>query len=146
MNKYKINDNNLYKDYNYLNGVIRRTLAYENVRNAVFSIIFVDSAEIKRINREYRDIDQVTDVISFAFEDEKDLLYNDIRVLGDIFICIPRMKEQAKSYGHSEKRELSFLTVHGLLHLLGYDHLNKEDETRMFAVQELILNGENITR
>lgn len=146
MNKYKINDNNLYKDYNYLNGVIRRTLAYENVRNAVFSIIFVDSAEIKRINCEYRDIDQVTDVISFAFEDEKDLLYNDIRVLGDIFICIPRMKEQAKSYGHSEKRELSFLTVHGLLHLLGYDHMNKEDETRMFAVQELILNGENITR
>lgn len=146
MNSYEINDNDLYSDYSYLNGVINRTLAYEKVTNALFSIVFVDEQEIQQINRDYRNIDRVTDVISFAFEDDNDLVYNDIRVLGDIFICIPRMKEQAKSYGYSEKRELSFLTVHGLLHLLGYDHMEKYDEEKMFAVQELILNEENITR
>ena len=86
------------------------------------------------------------DVISFAFEDNEDIRYNDIRLLGDIYICIPRMKEQAIAYGHSEKRELSFLAVHGLLHLLGYDHMNEEDEKIMFALQELILDGENIKR
>ena len=102
--------------------------------------------EIKKINRECRNIDKVTDVISFAFEDNEEILYNNIRVLGDIYICIPRMLKQARDYGHSEKRELSFLTVHGLLHLLGYDHISKSDEEKMFALQELILNGENIKR
>ncbi|MGM9834881.1 MAG: rRNA maturation RNase YbeY [Bacilli bacterium] len=145
-NEYEINDNGLYKDYEYLDGVIKKTLKHESVENATFSIIFVDEEEIQKINREYRNIDRVTDVISFAFEDNDNLLYNDIRVLGDIFICIPRMKDQAIEYGHSEKRELAFLTVHGLLHLLGYDHMTKEDEVKMFAVQELILDGENIKR
>ena len=70
----------------------------------------------------------------------------EIRFLGEIYICIPRMIEQAKEFGHSEKRELSFLCVHGLLHLLGYDHMEKEDEKVMFALQELILNEANITR
>ena len=69
-----------------------------------------------------------------------------IRVLGDIFICIPRMMEQANLYGHSEKRELSFLVVHGLLHLLGYDHKTKKEETIMFDKQELILNATDIKR
>ena len=73
-------------------------------------------------------------------------MYNDIRVLGDIYICIKRMQEQALEYGHSEKRELSFLTVHGLLHLLGYDHMTLEDEKEMFGLQELVLNEANITR
>jgi rRNA maturation RNase YbeY len=71
---------------------------------------------------------------------------DELRVLGDIYVCIPRMKEQAINYGHSEKRELSFLTVHGLLHLLGYDHQTKDEEEIMFGLQELILNGANITR
>ena len=84
--------------------------------------------------------------ISFAFEDNNDLVYNDIRMLGDIFICIPQMKRQAIEYGHSEKRELAFLAVHGILHLLGYDHMNEEDEKVMFALQELILDGQNIKR
>ena len=74
------------------------------------------------------------------------MMYNDIRVLGDIYICIPQMKRQAINYGHSEKRELSFLAVHGLLHLLGYDHMTKEEEKEMFGLQELILDGENIKR
>lgn len=144
---FEIND--LYQvdfKYNYLKKVIKRTLKHENVENAYFSIIFVGNEEIQKINREYRGIDKITDVISFAFEDTDKLVYNNTRVLGDIYICIPRMIEQSSSYGHSIKRELSFLTVHGLLHLLGYDHMKKEDEEVMFGLQELILNEEGITR
>ena len=70
----------------------------------------------------------------------------EVRVLGDIYISIDKAKEQAESYGHSLKRELSFLTIHGLLHLLGYDHMEEEDEKKMFSLQELILNEYGITR
>lgn len=146
-NTYEINDLvHVDFNYDYLDDVVKRVLKHEDVKNACFSIIFVDSNEIQRINKEYRGMDKVTDVISFALEDTKDAIDNDIRVLGDIYICIPRMLEQAEDYGHSIKRELSFLTVHGLLHLLGYDHMNKEEEKVMFALQELILNEAGITR
>jgi len=146
MNEITITDNGLYNEYDYLNEVFEYTLEHEKVNNAVFSVIFVSEEEIQKINKEYRGIDKVTDVISFAFEDNENIMYNNIRLLGDIYICIPRMKEQAISYGHSEKRELAFLGVHGLLHLLGYDHMNEEDEKIMFALQELILNDKNIKR
>lgn len=132
--------------YNYLYDVIKKTLKHEHIKKAYFSIVFVDLKEIQRINREYRNIDKVTDVISFALEDNKDNIKNKIRILGDIYICIPKMIEQANAYGHSVKRELSFLTVHGLLHLLGYDHMNKEEEKVMFELQELILNEAGIKR
>lgn len=146
-NTYEINDLvHVDFNYDYLDDVVKRVLKHEDVKNACFSIIFVDSNEIQRINKEYRGMDKVTDVISFALEDTKDAIDNDIRVLGDIYICIPRMLEQAEDYGHSIKRELSFLTVHGLLHLLGYDHMKEEDEKVMFALQELILNEAGITR
>ena len=145
-NEFTIEDNNLYDNYDYLYNVLNATLKHEKVKNAIFSIIFVEDDEIHRINREYRKVDRVTDVISFAFEDNEEMMYNDIRVLGDIYICIPQMKRQAINYGHSEKRELSFLAVHGLLHLLGYDHMTKEEEKEMFGLQELILDGENIKR
>lgn len=145
-NNYEIVDNNLYQDYDYLYKVIDYTLQKEKVTNGIFSIIFVDDEEIHQMNKEYRDVDRITDVISFAFEDNNDLMYNDIRMLGDIYICIPQMKRQATSYGHSEKRELSFLAVHGLLHLLGYDHMTPEDEKVMFTLQEMILNDQNIKR
>ena len=135
------------KDYDYLDSVLNRTLEKENVKDAVFSIIFVDEETIKNINKDYRGKDSVTDVISFAFEDNEIIEDEGTRVLGDIYICIPRMIEQSKAYGHSEKRELSFLTVHGLLHLLGYDHTkSKEEEKVMFSLQEEILNEEGITR
>ena len=144
---YEINDNyGVDFEYSYLNGVIKRTLEHENALNSVFSIIFVGNEEIQKINKEYRGLDKVTDVISFAFEDNNDLMYNDIRVLGDIYICIPRMLEQASEYGHGVKRELSFLTVHGLLHLLGYDHMTSDDEKVMFGLQEWILNEEGIKK
>jgi len=121
-------------------------IKYMGLKNISFSVIFVDNDTIKELNKNYRKIDRVTDVISFAFEDNEDFVYNDIRMLGDIFICIPQMKRQATEYGHSEKRELAFLAVHGILHLLGYDHMNEEDEKVMFALQELILDGQNIKR
>ena len=145
--EYKIN--NVYgydKDYSYLDRVIKRTLMKEKALASIFSIIFVSEEEIQTINKTYRQIDKVTDVISFAFEDNKDDSMLENRVLGDIYICIPRMISQAKEYGHSETRELSFLVVHGLLHLLGYDHMNKEDEEKMFGLQKEILDEEGITR
>ena len=143
---YEIVDNNLYKDYDYLDDVIKTTLDHENASDAYLSIIFVDNDEIQNINRTYRNIDRVTDVISFALEDNDEKLVGD-RILGDIYLCIPRMKEQAKEYNHSEKRELSFLVCHGLLHLLGYDHVNnKEEEKVMFDLQDEILDSLNITR
>lgn len=143
---YDIENNKLYNDYNYLYEVLDYTLEHENATNSVFSIVFVGDEEIHQLNRDYRNVDRITDVISFAFEDSQDMVYNDIRVLGDIYICIPQMKRQAIEYGHSEKRELSFLAVHGLLHLLGYDHMTQEDEQKMFSLQELILSEQNIKR
>ena len=146
MNKFTIDNVYGYKNYGYLKKVLNGALKSENVNNAVFSVIFVDEETIQDINKNYRGIDKITDVISFAFEDSGKLVYNNVRLLGEIYICIPRMKEQAKEYGHSEKRELSFLAVHGLLHLLGYDHMTKEEEKVMFGKQELILNEQNIKR
>lgn len=146
MNKFTIDNEYGYKNYRYLRKVLNATLKHEKINNAIFSVIFVDNETIQNINRDYRGLDKITDVISFAFEDNGKLVYNNVRLLGEIYICIPRMIEQAKEYGHSEKRELSFLAVHGLLHLLGYDHMKKEDEKIMFDLQELILDDQNIKR
>ena len=146
MNKFEIIDEYGYKDYKILPKVFKRTLKLEKVKNVYFSVVLVDEEKIRTINRDYRDKDRVTDVISFAFEDNDKRLYNNTRILGEIYICIPRMQDQAKEYGHSEVRELAFLGVHGLLHLLGYDHMTKEDEKIMFGKQELVLNGFNQTK
>ena len=146
MNKFEIINEYGYDNFNIVKKVLKKTLKHEGVKKCFFSVVFVDEKKIQDINKNYRKIDKVTDVISFAFEDNDKSLYNDIRVLGEIFICIPKMKQQALDYGHSEKREIAFLAVHGLLHLLGYDHINKEDEKIMFAKQELILNGFNETK
>ena len=109
-----------------------------------FNIIFVDDEEIQRINREYRKIDKVTDVISFALCDDPDNQMTD--ELGDIFIDLDQAFRQAKDYGHSITREVAFLAVHGYLHLCGYDHMTKEDEEIMFKKQDEILNKAKITR
>ena len=122
------------------------TLKYQKINNAVFNIIIVDEKTIQEINREYRGKDSVTDVISFALEDDQSFIKTDFRILGDIYICLNRAKEQSIEYGHSFLRELSFLTVHGLLHLLGYDHILKEEEEIMFNLQEMILNEYGIKR
>ena len=112
------------------------------------SVTLVDNDYIHEINRQYRHIDRPTDVISFAFLDdnpERDALFHSKQmvVLGEIYISIDKAKEQAQAYGHSLERELSFLFVHGLLHLLGYDHMNEDDEKKMFALQEEILKAGN---
>lgn len=146
MENYSIIDNDLYQNYDYLNGVINHTLEEMDAKESIFTIIFVTPEEIHELNKQYRGVDRVTDVISFALEDAHDVSLSDVRVLGDIYICIDRMKEQAIEYGHSETRELSFLTVHGLLHLLGYDHQTKEDEEVMFGLQRKILSDLNINR
>lgn len=134
------------EDFSYLLEVIDMALKIENVAHAVFTIVFVNEERIKKINRECRGIDRVTDVISFAFEETKDFVCPDYRFLGEIYVCIPRMEEQALLYGHSKKRELSFLVVHGILHLLGYDHMEKREEEEMFHKQELILDAAGIKR
>ena len=146
MENYSIVDNNLYQNYDYLNEVINHTLEVMDAKESIFTIIFVTKEEIHELNKQYRGVDRVTDVISFALEDAHDVSLSDIRVLGDIYICIDRMKEQAIEYNHSETRELSFLTVHGLLHLLGYDHQTKEEEVVMFNLQRKILCDLNINR
>lgn len=147
MNKIEINNEFEYQEnYDYLNNVLKYALDYLKIDSVIFDIILVDEKTIQEINKNYRNKDMVTDVISFAFEDNEEMVYNETRLLGEIYICIPRMINQAEEYGHSQKRELSFLAVHGLLHLLGYDHMNKEDEKIMFELQELILNGADIKR
>lgn len=118
--------------------------------DAELSITFVDKSEIQEINKMYRDKDKVTDVISFALEEDEpdiDMSEFDIpRVLGDIIICTDVAQEQSESYGHSFERELGFLALHGFLHLLGYDHMNEEDEKEMFGRQDTILNAYGLTR
>lgn len=115
-------------------------LKYMKVENAVMNIIFITQDEIKKINKEYRNIDSVTDVISFALEDDSTFVETEYRILGDIYICLDRAKHQARDYNHSLKREICFLTIHGILHLLGYDHITEKDEKIMFKLQEEILN------
>lgn len=113
----------------------------EDLGNVIFNIIIIDNPTIHKINKEYRDKDAPTDVISFALGDDKTVIEPDgVRILGDIYISIDKVHEQALEYGHSFKRELSFLAVHGLLHLLGYDHMEKSDEEVMFKKQEEVLN------
>ena len=107
------------------------------------SIILVDAEEIHQINKDYRNIDRPTDVISFALKDsDDDFFIDEVDLeLGDIFINIEAVVNQAKEYGHSECREISFLCTHGILHLLGYDHISEEDEKVMFGLQDVILDG-----
>ena len=113
------------------------------------SITIVSDAEIQRINREYRDTDRVTDVISFAIEDGEDDL-PDVPGLpeniGDLFIDPDKVLAQSKDYGHSFERELGYTVVHGFLHLNGYDHIKPEDEAIMIPLQEKILDAYGLKR
>ena len=118
----------------------------ESLENILFNVIIIDNSRIREINREYRNIDRETDVISFALEDDKTFNLEEIRVLGDIYISIDKTRSQAEEYGHSFKRELSFLAIHGFLHLLGYDHMEKDEEEVMFKKQEEVLSRYEINR
>ncbi|CAG9619354.1 Endoribonuclease YbeY [Sutcliffiella rhizosphaerae] len=138
---------------NEINSLLTFAAKKEGVETgAELSVTFVDNERIQEINREYRDKDRPTDVISFAMEElgegEMEIHYQDDapRILGDIVISVPKAEEQAKDYGHSLKRELGFLALHGLLHLLGYDHENEKDEKEMFDKQKEILNAYGLKR
>jgi len=148
MNKFEIinETNENISELEEIEKLVEFALKYQEINNAIFNIIIVDDKTIQKINKEYRNKDSVTDVISFALEDDKSFVETDYRVLGDIYICLNKAKSQATEYGHSFLRELSFLTIHGLLHLLGYDHMIKEEEEIMFKLQGMILDEYGIKR
>ncbi len=126
--------------------------------NVEISLSFVDNEEIRKINKEYRNIDKETDVLSFPlleFEEDNESDDNEFSLegleeyinsetgdlmLGDIIISVDKAKEQAMEYGHSIEREIGFLISHSMFHLMGYDHMNEEEEKEMFEKQEKVLN------
>jgi probable rRNA maturation factor len=129
-----------------LKKLVKYAIKYEELKNLEFNIIFVDNEYIKKLNKQYRSINKETDVLSFALEDVKNVELVDKRLLGDIYISVPKAIMQAKEYNHSLLRELGFLVIHGFLRLLGYNHELETESEIMFNKQELILNGYGITR
>ncbi|GGG13673.1 endoribonuclease YbeY [Lysinibacillus alkalisoli] len=132
--------------------LLQHAIASEGIKeDAEISVTFVTNEAIQAINKQYRNKDRATDVISFALEEmgEEEIavqVEGMPRVLGDIIISIDRAVEQAAEYGHSFERELGFLAVHGLLHLLGYDHMTAADEKEMFSKQDAILQSYGLAR
>lgn len=136
--------------------MLQRLIIFTATREGVspeaeVSVNFVDNNEIRELNRNYRQQDKPTDVISFAMQESVDgetvITGEDMPlILGDIVISVDKVQEQAETYNHSFERELGFLTVHGFLHLLGYDHMSQEDEREMFGKQEDILEEFGLER
>lgn len=131
------------KTAQYVKKACRTVLKYEGFSlPAEISVSFVTQEQIKELNRDYRNKDSVTDVLSFPLKGE-DYDINPASgcaMLGDVIICVKRAGEQAAKYGHSLLYEITFLTVHSVLHLLGFDHIQKEDEKVMFPKQTEIMN------
>ena len=149
MNKigfYNTTTTNLKGSLKKMKSVLKYTLRKEHIHHAVFNVIIVDNQKIQDLNKKYRHIDAPTDVISFALEDDPMINPTKTRLLGDIYISIDKVKGQALEYGHSELREIIFLSIHGLLHLLGYDHINEQEEKIMFAKQTEVLSKYGIKR
>ena len=118
------------------------------VENSEVSITLTDDKNIHELNKKFRGIDRPTDVLSFAFResDEPKILDAEVETLGDIIISVERAKVQAEEFGHSFLREIIFLEVHGLLHLLGYDHIDENDRLEMETEQKFIMSKLNIGR
>jgi probable rRNA maturation factor len=126
-----------------------------NIKSEV-SILLVDDEKIREINNEHRQIDKATDVLSFPVVDMREGeivsdigdfdLDEDLLLLGDIIISLETAKRQAEEYGHSFEREIAFLTTHGIFHLLGYDHMEKEEEEKMLHKQETVLRKLGLVR
>lgn len=125
--------------------VVERALSLEGAGGDV-CVLITDEEEIQRLNAGYRNIDRVTDVLTFPAWEGEAILCPPDGYLGDIAICYERAEEQAAEFGHSLERELAFLAAHGALHLLGYDHMKPEDEQKMIARQDEILNELGYTR
>ncbi len=138
-------ENNYEEDFT---AIIKQALKTLHIEDDVeVSCVLVDDERIHEINREYRHIDRSTDVISFAMEDNDQFYVEGMpRTLGDIFISVDHAKKQAEEYGHSLRREMCFLFTHGILHLLGYDHMTDEQEKEMFGLQDEILGALSIER
>ena len=138
-------ENNYEQDFTAIIEQALKTLKIED--DVEVSCVLVDDERIHEINREYRHIDRSTDVISFAMEDNDQFYVEGMpRTLGDIFISVDHAKKQAEEYGHSLRREMCFLFTHGILHLLGYDHMTDEQEKEMFGLQDEILGALSIER
>ena len=133
-------DHDYVKDYQTIMEKAGRLMNLDD--DLVCSVIFVDPEQIHEINRDYRNIDRPTDVISFAMKDDSSNIFieEEEKELGDIFINTQAVEDQAREYGHSVRRESCFLFCHGLLHLCGYDHMTPEDEKVMFSLQKDILH------
>lgn len=130
---------------NIISDVVTGTLEYMKFKKeAEVSVSIVDGAQIKDLNRDFRNIDRVTDVLSFPIGD-KNPETGEI-VLGDIVLCAEKVISQAKEFGHTRKRELAFLTCHSMLHLLGYDHIEEDDRLEMEKLQKIILERIGYTR
>ena len=157
-NFVQINYNNIEENEEYnkiINTVVKKCFEQEGLDNIkiYINIILTNPEEIKRINKEYRNIDKETDVLSFPmFQKEeieglikkKENIVTDI--IGDVVISIPRVYEQAEEYNHSFERELSYMVVHGFYHLMGYDHMEEEEKKIMRQKEENVLQKLNITR
>jgi probable rRNA maturation factor len=142
---FNLTKENLDEYFSVMHEVLVHGIEKLKVGDVSFNVIIVDNDYIHKLNKEYRNIDRETDVITFALEDDK--TFNpEIRILGDVYISIDKAHSQSIEYGHSFLRELCFLAVHGMLHLLGYDHMKKEDEVVMFKLQEEILDEMGIKR
>ena len=138
-------ENNYEQDFTAIIEQALKTLGIED--DVEVSCVLVDDERIHEINREYRHIDRSTDVISFSMEDNDQFYVEGMpRTLGDIFISVDHAKKQAEEYGHSLRREMCFLFTHGILHLLGYDHMADEQEKEMFGLQDQILGALSIER
>lgn len=129
-----------------LDKVVCKVSKLLNINNSFVSIVLTDNKHIHEINKTYRNIDRETDVISFAFMDNDENIKSDITDLGEIYISLEKAHSQAEDYNHSFEREICFLLVHGLLHLLGYDHMNEKDEKEMFGLQDEILSSLGVER
>ena len=118
------------------------------VENSELSITLTDDEHIHALNKKFRNIDRATDVLSFAFResDEPEIIGTDFEILGDVIISLERAKTQATDFGHSFLREVIFLEVHGLLHLLGYDHIDDDDRREMEAEQKFVMGKLGISR
>ena len=129
---------------NLIEKSIAAVLKVENLdENVEVSVSFVGDEEIRDLNRDYRGVDKSTDVLSFPMDDEFIIVS---RILGDVIINTRRVMEQAKGLGHSNERELSYLTVHSILHLLGYDHMEDEDKREMREREKLAMKELSIYR
>ncbi|WP_050615814.1 rRNA maturation RNase YbeY [Bacillus testis] len=141
------------KETSLITGLLQFAAEKEGIKEECeLSVTFVDNEAIRQINKEYRHKDAATDVISFALEEMGEGEVEVVgmegmpRILGDLIISVDRTKEQAEEYGHSFERELGFLALHGFLHLLGYDHMEKEDEVIMFTKQKELLEDYGLSR